>query len=256
MSHSIYTLASSVNPDEVRYVGLTGSTVEGSLASHLHGAAGRESNLKTSWIRSVQAAGGTIVATTLESGLTPSEAQARERFHISEYLRRGDLLTNVTSGDHSVYTLASSLNPDEVRYVGLTGSTIERRLARHILSAEELEISSKASWIRSVQYAGGTIVAATLESGLTPSDAQAREIFHIAHYRSLGAALTNMTEGGEIGAENRRQRKYRHTYRKYTSPKRTNWYSAPSAADGQAIFLTVIIIAGIVMVLLQVVANR
>jgi hypothetical protein len=73
-----------------------------------------------------------------------------------------------------------------------------------------------------------------------------------------------MTDGGEIGTKpgyanrstNRRRRKYRHTYRKYTSPKRANWYSAPSAADGQAIFLTVIIIAGIVMVLLQVVANR
>jgi len=44
---------------------------------------------------------------------------------------------------------------------------------------------------------GGEVVSSVLESGLSWEASGEREIFHIAHHRRLGGALTNMTDGGD-----------------------------------------------------------
>ncbi len=102
---------------------------------------------------------------------------------------------------HSVYTLASSLKPDEVRYVGLTGHPSEERLFWHLHDAAEGGITRKARWIRSVHAEGGEIISTTLESDLTPTQAQDREMFYISKYIQSGCPLTNATWGGELGTK-------------------------------------------------------
>lgn len=53
------------------------------------------------------------------------------------------------------------------------------------------------NWIRKVQEAGDTVVARALETNLSWDESAKREIYYIAHYRSLGFDLTNMTSGGD-----------------------------------------------------------
>jgi len=71
-----------------------------------------------------------------------------------------------------------------------------RRLA-HLTEAKRGNRSHKNNWVRSVQKAGGEIVSTVLESGMSWDESASMEIFHIAHHRSLGCNLTNMTDGGD-----------------------------------------------------------
>jgi len=98
-----------------------------------------------------------------------------------------------------VYTLQSALEPDAVRYVGRsTHDATDKRLRRHLSNAQNNQNTCyKNNWIRSVQSAGGEIIASVLESNLTHKESAEKEIFYIAYYKSLGCKLTNLTNGGE-----------------------------------------------------------
>ena len=97
-----------------------------------------------------------------------------------------------------VYALSSSLDPGVVRYIGRSSKDDgKQRHERHLQEARLGNNSYKYRWARSVQSAGGEIVFTILESGITWVESAAREIFYIAHYRNLGFALTNLTEGGD-----------------------------------------------------------
>ena len=97
-----------------------------------------------------------------------------------------------------VYALSSSLGSGDVRYIGrCKEDNGKSRLVNHLCESRRGVRSHKNSWIRSVTSAGGEIVSTVLESGLSWGESTVREIFYIAHYRSLGHRLTNMTDGGE-----------------------------------------------------------
>lgn len=108
----------------------------------------------------------------------------------------------------AVYALVSSGEPDIVRYVGRTKpDSPERRLKAHVKDATAGRNYHVHHWIRKVQDSGDTVVAMTLESGLTWEESGKREIHWISYYRSLGFDLTNMTSGGDgapdLSAESR-----------------------------------------------------
>jgi len=86
-----------------------------------------------------------------------------------------------------------------VRYIGRSKhDTADKRLGAHLLEAKMGKTRShKCNWINSVGFNGGEIVTSVLESELSWEESGLREIFHIAHYRSLNCGLTNMTDGGE-----------------------------------------------------------
>jgi hypothetical protein len=97
-----------------------------------------------------------------------------------------------------VYALVSSGEPDVVRYVGRTKpDSPERRLRDHKNDAKAGRKYHVHNWIRKVQEGGDTVITVTLESDLTWEESAKREIYWIAHYRSLGVDLTNMTSGGD-----------------------------------------------------------
>lgn len=81
----------------------------------------------------------------------------------------------------------------EVRYVGFT-IDIKRRYRNHITSSQR-EKTYKANWIRSVLRAGFKPALEIIESGY--GDWQEREAHWIEYYRSIGARLTNATNGGD-----------------------------------------------------------
>jgi len=88
----------------VRYVGRSKYDTAGKrLKRHLWDAKGRKKSLyKCQWINSVQSAGGEIVATVLEFGLSWEESCEREIFYIAKHKSEGHPLTNLTDGGEGV----------------------------------------------------------------------------------------------------------------------------------------------------------
>lgn len=91
----------------------------------------------------------------------------------------------------SVYLL-SDPRTSEVRYVGCA-TRLKKRYSEHISSRRER--TYKGLWIKSLLADGLRPVLAVIETGIGDGW-QAREQFWIAHYRSQGGDLTNMTDGG------------------------------------------------------------
>jgi hypothetical protein len=88
-----------------------------------------------------------------------------------------------------VYVLIDA-NSGLVRYVGVTGQPLSKRLSQH-LSAANSRSNHLSNWIRSLQCKP---VIASLETSLTWQEA---EVFWISYLRSLGFSLVNSTSGGE-----------------------------------------------------------
>jgi predicted GIY-YIG superfamily endonuclease len=92
------------------------------------------------------------------------------------------------SDDQIIYTF-NEVDTGEVRYVGVTNN-LKTRMRDHLFKARAgLEQTHKANWIR-LQLANG-IEPVPMVIEVTSSLLRAeREIFWIAHYRTLGMRLT------------------------------------------------------------------
>lgn len=96
----------------------------------------------------------------------------------------------------SVYGLASS-NDDVIRYIGQTSVKLETRRKWHISwTVNERDKSRRTAWIKSVLRDGHDLKIITVEQDAELHEA---EIRWIAHYRSLGVELVNLTNGGDGG---------------------------------------------------------
>jgi len=97
-----------------------------------------------------------------------------------------------------IYALASSSEPDVIRYIGRTKfDTPDRRLSVHLKHAKTGGVYHLHNWIRKTQSEGSVIVARVLESNLSWSKSAKREIYWIQHFKQQGFDLTNMTSGGD-----------------------------------------------------------
>lgn len=94
-----------------------------------------------------------------------------------------------------VYTLASSLTPDFIRYVGITND-LRRRLSHHISESRRYS-TRKARWVALVLREGGIVIARINIAGVTQIAAKAREVDLIAKLRGDGSDLVNLTDGGD-----------------------------------------------------------
>lgn len=95
-----------------------------------------------------------------------------------------------------IYALVDSLNPDDIRYIGQTVLTLPKRLKRHINSCA-YETTHKTNWIKKILKEGRSPEIKVIE--VTDSDlsiCDAREIYWISYYKSLGCRLTNASLGG------------------------------------------------------------
>ena len=68
-----------------------------------------------------------------------------------------------------IYTLSSSRNPNEIRYVGKTKQTLKRRLQGHICCAKKAKLEGKVTnhtynWINHELELGNTIIIEELDS--------------------------------------------------------------------------------------------
>ena len=95
-----------------------------------------------------------------------------------------------------IYTLSSSENPSEIRYVGKTHQPVFTRLKQH---KKETKCNLKNNWIKSVLKKGFDIVIDVVDE-CTEETWMEKEKFWIKYYKDLGFNLKNMTEGGETSS--------------------------------------------------------
>ncbi len=100
----------------------------------------------------------------------------------------------MTEKSWTVYTLADSRSPSDVRYVGITSTTPARRMARHLSDRRQ---NHRTNWIGAVRREGADVVMTPLMDGLTEQEAKSKEVDLIASYREGGARLVNSTDGGD-----------------------------------------------------------
>lgn len=93
----------------------------------------------------------------------------------------------------TVYTLEDA-DTQEIRYVGLTRTSLKRRLSGHKRTARCGSNRRVYNWLRKCQKIPSI---KALETHASLHEAQEAEKFFIAYFKYVGVRLTNLTEGGE-----------------------------------------------------------
>lgn len=95
-----------------------------------------------------------------------------------------------------IYTLSSSENPDNIRYIG-KAKNLKDRVRRHIGKYYlNLEDNYKNRWIKSELLKGNKILISEVEA-VNETNWQEREQYWIEQFRQWGFRLVNTTEGGD-----------------------------------------------------------
>lgn len=87
---------------------------------------------------------------------------------------------------------------EDIRYVGKTVKTIQRRLREHI-SAIKRENNHRTNWIKKIVNGGKTPLIEEIDQ-CRWDESQKRETDWIKYYKDLGYDLVNSTDGGEGNA--------------------------------------------------------
>lgn len=99
------------------------------------------------------------------------------------------------NGQHTIYALIDPWN-NEVRYIGVTRNTLAYRLGGHMYQAVGNRVEDpKGEWIRELREASLRPIIQPIET-VDSALWQSAEKRWIAHYKALGARLTNKTIGG------------------------------------------------------------
>ena len=98
----------------------------------------------------------------------------------------------ITSQTYQIYTL-NEPNSDIVRYVGLT-SDFKERIRAHFRCNKKYRVND---WIKSVKKKGLLPTVNIIDETEGLEQARIKEIGYIKLFKSLGARLTNLTNGGE-----------------------------------------------------------
>lgn len=86
------------------------------------------------------------------------------------------------------------LGNEQIQYIGVTKLTLEKRMYYHLYEKQK---SKKRNWIKSAIFNNKNIEIVLLEDGLKEKEAFCKEIQYIKLFKSFGANLKNLTNGGE-----------------------------------------------------------
>lgn len=117
----------------------------------------------------------------------------------------------------TIYGFADPRN-GALRYVGQTRQPVHRRLKDHLKSNFRSRVRD---WLRKLRSIGMKPVIQILESDVVESDVNDAEVFWIAYFKSTGAVLLNMTDGG--GFENKSREACMRIAEKLRGRKRPAW---------------------------------
>lgn len=99
------------------------------------------------------------------------------------------------------YTLSSSADPENIRYVGKTKQSLKRRLQGHLCCAKKkTDLSNhNYNWINKERSLGNEILIREIETITCDNDEYWKllEKYWICQFKIWGFNLTNIREGGE-----------------------------------------------------------
>lgn len=96
--------------------------------------------------------------------------------------------------EYKIYFLIDPFT-DEVRYVGQTSTSLNRRLYQHI---RDVRKSPKRDWISKIIECGSSPIIEMVDIVNEQSICNDLEIKWIGHIRNLGYRLLNLTDGGNV----------------------------------------------------------
>lgn len=101
----------------------------------------------------------------------------------------------------TIYTLSSSSNPDNIRYIGKTKESLKKRLAGHITLAKSNLLKRyshnyTSNWINKELSLNNTIIIKELDE-TSDLDWEYLERYWISQFKHWGFSLTNLTKGGD-----------------------------------------------------------
>lgn len=96
------------------------------------------------------------------------------------------------------YVLKSDLDPEQIRYVGVTSTTINKRFSQHKYCATHPEKCGLPvhKWMSSVYKKGGKIIIEKIDECLE-EEWETKEVTLIKMYKDLGFRLLNLDKGGK-----------------------------------------------------------
>jgi len=103
-----------------------------------------------------------------------------------------------------IYTLSSTREPNNVRYVGKTKQSLKRRLNGHLCDAKKAKSEGRFTihnynWINKELSEGYTIIISEIDSREFDVDEDWKwlEQYWISQFKSWGFKITNLTSGGD-----------------------------------------------------------
>ena len=123
------------------------------------------------------------------------------------------VISDLLGGDNvKIYTLSNSLT-GEIKYVGKTKYSLDKRLSKHLVVKDK---SYRTNWIKSLLIIGEKPQIELLEE-VSINDWQFWEKYWISQFKTWGFKLTNLSGGGEgnmSSPSNETREKIRNTLRK------------------------------------------
>lgn len=95
--------------------------------------------------------------------------------------------------NYKIYSLRSP-ESDNVRYIGYTKKSLEKRLKGHLGDSYN---SYKVNWIKGLKANNLIPIIELIEDGISEDDVKQKEIHYIKLFKSFGAKLVNGTLGGD-----------------------------------------------------------
>lgn len=93
-----------------------------------------------------------------------------------------------------IYALSDSRKPDRIRYIGKSERNVIARLKQHV--RDKFANYAKSKWIERISHDGATVRLIIIEE-CAKAEASGREKYWISHFRTEGADLLNLTDGGD-----------------------------------------------------------
>lgn len=95
-----------------------------------------------------------------------------------------------------IYSLSSSKNVLDVRYIGYTKKSLNKRLIEHLSGSKNMK-TYKDKWIQKCLSNHEEIIINLIEICKTHKELIQKEIYYINNYKNNGYKLTNLTDGGD-----------------------------------------------------------
>lgn len=116
-------------------------------------------------------------------------------------------MDNISITKFKVYGLKAR-ESSEIRYIGITSKSLEKRLKQHLQSINyKKDKSYKKNWFNNLIKNNIKLEIELLEDNIEENEIFEKEKQYIKLFKSFGAKLVNGTEGGEMGIPTKETRR-------------------------------------------------